>query len=95
VNVPNFTGKIEDYIWYPVEKTPGAIAPTEAEPPAKPLPTMKISPTPIGADEMLANLDSYISELTRRPNWQAELEEKNKAAKLARREARKLKRKAA
>jgi hypothetical protein len=56
---------------------------------------MKISPVPISYEELAANMRQYTNELVKIPGWQEKLAEKNQAAKLARREARRAQRRKA
>jgi hypothetical protein len=99
VSVPKhlaaFDGRPEDFFWYPAEK-PAKSVPTAqstqtvAPPvPATPtLPTMKIVPGPISLEELTKNLAAYCDAVTKIPNWQTLLDEKNRVAKEARRLAR-------
>ena len=78
--------KFADYEWTPIEKVPAKPAPTEPTPngapvvvPPKPtLPTMKIVPKPISADELIKNLESYYAEMQKVPNWEELLAEENR-----------------
>jgi hypothetical protein len=84
-NLSAFIGKGEDYEWTPVPAKPAATV----------LPTMKISSEPISYEELAANLRRYADELVKVPDWQTLLEEKNQAAKLAKRDARRAQRRKA
>jgi hypothetical protein len=101
-NLYAFDGRIQDFEWTPIAETPAPqtvqptppVAPEPPTPTPPSLPRMKISSKPISYEELAGNLRRYAEELVKVPDWQSLLEEKNKAAKLARREAKQREREA-
>ncbi len=104
-NLGSLNVKFSDFEWSPVAEIPEPTQ-TPAKPtpppvvvppaPATPaLPRMKISATPIGADELVKNLNSYYSELEKIPGWQTLLAEESRKIKKASIAARRERKKAA
>jgi hypothetical protein len=92
-NLYAFDGRIQDFEWTPLEPVPAKLAPVKPElhsslPTPPSLPRMKISATPISAEELVKNLSDYYAQMERVPGWQELLAEENRKTKEAIRLAR-------
>jgi len=108
-NLGSLNMKFSDYEWTPVAEAPletlakparrSVPGPTPTVGPlplATPkLPTMKIVPGPISAEELVKNLNAYWDAVTKIPDWQTLLDAENLAKKKARKAARRERKKAA